>query len=34
MKEPKPNIQQYNKLVSSISKILAEAKSNIATTVK
>jgi len=33
MAENKPNIQQYNKLVSSISKILSEAKSNIATTV-
>ena len=33
MQENKPNIQHYNKLVSSISKILSEAKSNIATTV-
>ena len=31
--ENKPNIQQYNKLVSSISKILSEAKNSIATTV-
>jgi len=33
MADNKPNIQHYNKLVSSISKILSEAKSNIATTV-
>jgi len=33
MAENKPNIQHYDKLVSNISKILSEAKSNIATTV-
>ncbi len=34
MKEDKPKTQQYNTLVSGISKILLEAKSNIATTAK
>ena len=33
MQENKPKIQQYTTLVSGISKILSEAKSNIATTV-
>ena len=33
MQKNKPNIQQYDKLVSSIGEILSEAKSNIATTV-
>jgi len=33
MQENIPNIQQYDKLVSSIGKILSEAKNNIATTV-
>ena len=33
MVKNKPNIQLYNKLISNISKILAEAKSNIATTI-